>query len=408
MAIVKLFELGRIHKSKLRAGKLRLCGAVFDADADRFYRLDYHPIKDCLLVLSGDETAYLQAEYLMKRDPETYKDSVYINTVESDLNTSRAAARLGFKPQLSPVGDKWVLLRIALLIIEIRLKGFKGRKAVALKKRLARLKQSEALDVSALQKLEAQIDQACIGNHGFRNFPFAVGSEETGHNITLGWMDGGCPLPVFCGNGLKSALNTFAASQFLLADKSVSKYYAKLERPFSPGFKGTRYAYHIHQEKFCNGSTVWNQVRRCILQAGHEHGYRGRVIPFREDRDMLYISLASSKGSEAGVFVRNSGTENKISVNLRGARGDASALKAIGEQAVRILFAALKDKKNHHYKVERDLLSRLAVQPLKETQVPGSAQRVLMEMVKQKLVHPSAGGWRLTPLGTWYITQVME
>jgi phosphomannomutase len=407
-AILKLFELGRKHKSKLRSGKLRLCGAVFDADADRFYRLDYHPDKDCLLVLSGDETAYLQAEYLMKRDPEKYKGTVYINTVESDLNTSRAVARLGFKPQLSPVGDKWVLLRIALLIIETRLRGFKGAKAAALKKRLARLKQSDALDVSALQKLETDIDQAHIGDGGIRDLPFAVGSEETGHNITLGWMDGGYPLPVFCGNGLKSALNTFAASQFLLADKPVEKYYARLERPFVPGFKGTCYAYHICQEKFSNGSAVWNRVRKCIVQAGKTSGYRGRVIPFREDKDMLYISLTSSKGSQAGVFVRNSGTENKISVNLRGAKSDTSALKTIGEQAVRILFATLKDQKSHHYKVERDLLSRMAVRPLKETQVTGSAQQVLREMAKQKLVRPSARGWRLTSLGTWYITNALK
>jgi phosphomannomutase len=409
-AIVKLFELGRKHNSALRSGKIRLSGAVFDADGDRFYRLDYHPDKDCLLVLSGDETAYLQAEYLMKRDPAKYKDTVYINTVESDLNTSRAVARLGFKPQLSPVGDKWVLLRIALLIIETRLKGFKGSKAAVLKKRLARLKQSDALDVSALQKLETQIDQARIGDGGFRDLPFAVGSEETGHNITLGWMDGGQEygLPVFCGNGLKSALNTFAASQFLLRGKPVAKYYARLERPFVPGFKGTRYAYYIHQEKFANGSAVWQRVRKCILKAGHERGYRGRVIPFREDKDMLYISLVSPKGTQAGVFVRNSGTENKISVNLRGAKGDASALKAIGEQAVRILFAALKNQDSHHYKIELDLLSRIAAQPLKETQVTGSAQRVLMEMARQKLVQPSAKGWRLTPLGSWYITSAPE
>jgi phosphoglucosamine mutase len=407
-AILKLFELGRKHKSALRSGKLCLSGAVFDADGDRFYRLDYHPQKDCLLVLSGDETAYLQAEYLMKRDPEKYKGTVYINTVESDLNTSGAVARLGFKPQLSPVGDKWVLLRIALLIIETRLKGFKGAKAAVLKKRLARLKQSHALDVSALQKLEEQIDQARIGNHGFRDFPFAVGSEETGHNITLGWMDGGEPLPVFCGNGLKSALNTFAASQFLLANKPVAKYYAKLERPFAPGFKGTRYAYYIHQEKFSNGSAVWQRVRQCISQAGKKSGYRGRVIPFPEDPDMLYISLASPKGNQAGVFVRNSGTENKISVNLRGAKGDAPALKAIGEQAVRILFKTLKDRKNPHFKVEMDLLSRIAAQPLKEAQVTGSAQQVLREMAKQKLIKPSAKGWRLTPLGTWYITSAPE
>ncbi len=407
-AIRKLFELGRQHKSKLRSGKLRLCGAVFDADADRFYRLDYHPFKDCLLVLSGDETAYLQAEYLMKCDPGRYQGAVYINTVESDLNTSQAVERLGFKPQLSPVGDKWVLLRIALLVIETRLKGFKGRKAVALRKRLARLKQSDALDVSALHKLEAQIDRARIGDHGYRDLPFAVGSEETGHNITLGWMNGGEAVPVFCGNGLKSALNTFAASQYLLDGKPAAKYYAKLEKPFAPGFKGTRYVYHIHQEKFSNGSLVWNRVRQNIVQAGKKNGYRCRVTPFREDKDMLYISMDSPKGSQAGVFVRNSGTENKISVNLRGSRGDATALKAIGEQAARILFTMLKDHKNHHYKVEWDLLSRMAVGPLKETQVAGSDQRVLMEMVKQKLVQPSARGWRLTELGTWYITSASK
>ena len=409
-AILKLFELGRQHKSQLRSGKLRLSGAVFDADGDRFYRLDYHPNKDCLLVSSGDETAYLQAEYLMKRDPEKYKGTVYINTVESDLNTSRAVERLGFKPQLSPVGDKWVLLRIALLIIETRLKGFKGAKAATLKKRLARLKQSESLDVSALQKLETQIDQARIGDGGFKDLPFAVGSEETGHNITLGWMDGGQEygIPVFCGNGLKSALNTFAASQFLLRGKPVAKYYARLEKPFAPGFKGTRYVYYIHQEKFSNGSAVWQRVRKCILKAGRERGYRGRVIPFREDKDMLYISLMSPKGAQAGVFVRNSGTENKISVNLRGAKGDASVLKTIGEQAVRILFATLKNQDNHHYKVELDLLSRIAAQPLPETQVTGSAQRVLMEMAKQKLVQLSVKGWRLTPLGSWYITSAPE
>ena len=123
---------------------------------------------------------------------------------------------------------------------------------------------------------------------------------------------------------------------------------------------------------------------------------------------MLYISLASPKGNQAGVFVRNSGTENKISVNLRGAKSDAASLKAIGEQAVRVLFTTLKNQDIHHYKIELDLLSRIAAQPLNEKQVTGSAKRVLMEMAKQKLVQPSAGGWRLTPLGTWYITSAPE
>lgn len=410
-ALLKLFDLGRQHKRELRAGKLRLSGAVFDADGDRFYRLDYHPQKDCLLILSGDETAYLQAEYLMKCDPEKYHGTATINTVESDLNTSRAVARLGFKPQLSPVGDKWISLRIALLIIETRIKGLKGNPAAVLKKRLARLKKSAVLDASALQILEAQIDKVRPDHSGWRDLPFAVGSEETGHNITLGWMESaeGERVPVFFGNGLKSALNTFAASQFLFGGLAVPRYYARLERPFTPGFKRTRYVYTIHQEQFYNGSAVWNRVRQSILKAGRERGYRGRVTPFREDKDMLYISLASPKGNQAGIFVRNSGTENKISVNLRGAKNDAASLKAISEQAVRILFATLKNEDSPHYPVELDLLSRIAAQPLMESQVGGAtSQKILMELAKQQLVQPSSQGWRLTPLGTWYINSAPE
>ena len=46
---------------------------------------------------------------------------------------------------------------------------------------------------------------------------------------------------------------------------------------------------------------------------------------------MLYIALGSKKSENAAVFVRNSGTENKIGVNLRGPMESASKLKSIGE-----------------------------------------------------------------------------
>ena len=410
-AILKLFELAGKYKRKLKSGALRLSGAVFDGDGDRFYRLEYHPEKDCLIVLSGDETAFLQAQFLMKREPATCRGAAYINTVESDLNASRAAEQLGFRPQLAPVGDKWILLRIALLIIETRIKKIKGSKAKALKAKLAQLKQAGALDVSALRDLEHDIDRTHAGDLDYRRVPFAVGSEETGHNITLGWMNGGtCENhPVFFGNGLKSALNTYAATQFLYGGKPVAQYCARLERPFPPGFKGTRYVYYIHQDRFHNGSPVWRRVRRCLVGAARQRGYRARVIPFREDKDMLYLSLENEKGGRAGVFVRNSGTENKISVNLRGAKSDAAALKAIGEEVVRILFAALKNDENHLYKVELDLLSRIAATPLSESKVADATeQRVLMEMAKQKLVHPTEQGWRLTALGSWYIKSAPE
>ncbi|NIQ02654.1 MAG: hypothetical protein GWM98_21695, partial [Nitrospinaceae bacterium] len=285
-AIARLFELSLKLKKELRAGKLRLCGAVFDADGDRFYRLDYHPQKDRLLVLSGDETAYLQARFLVRQYPRWFLGTPYFNTVESDLNTATAVEKLGLRARLAPVGDKWILLRIALAGIEARLRQLPGTKSAALRKRLKKLQTAGAFHLSALQTLDAAVARLETKQPfplGEPSLPaFAVGSEETGHNITLGWMTGqdGSSIPVFCGNGLKSALNTFSATQTLLGGQPVKKYYAQLERPFPAGFKGTLYAYYIHQEKFGNGSAVWNRVRRCLAREGRQRGYRCRVVPF--------------------------------------------------------------------------------------------------------------------------------
>ena len=61
-----------------------------------------------------------------------------------------------------------------------------------------------------------------------------------------------------------------------------------------------------------------------------------RIFP--EDSDMLYIEFS---GGSAGIFVRNSGTEDKISINLRGSKSDASNLRQMGLEAIKILFTTL-------------------------------------------------------------------
>ena len=51
LAITKLFELGYKHRTSVAKGNQRICGAVFDADGDRFYRLDYDASRDALIVM---------------------------------------------------------------------------------------------------------------------------------------------------------------------------------------------------------------------------------------------------------------------------------------------------------------------------------------------------------------------
>lgn len=424
-AVLKLFALGRKLKSKILAGEKRLAGAVFDGDGDRFYRLEYDPFKDALLVLSGDETAFLQAMYLLRHDPKRYKNTLYVNTVESDLNAAVAAKHLGLKPKLAAVGDKWILLQTAFMIVESKIKALKKSSKrelpAPLKHQWDAISKNGTLNVDTFQKIESQINDLekkypeAQAIDPARLLPFAVGSEETGHNITPGWLDldNGSRMPVFFGNGLKSALNTFAATEYLFKKKSARAYFAAIHKPFKPGFKETLYVYYIKKELFHNDSAIWKKVKKSVLDDARAIGFKGRIVKFPEDPDMLYISLtpANEKNPTAGVFVRNSGTENKISVNLRGDKKAARQLKTLGENAIRLLLGALKDTEDHYYKLELDVLSQVATNTLPEDRLileKHSRTRLLAEMGKQKLIELTAKGYRLTTRGKWYIRSSSE
>ncbi|MBC8284166.1 MAG: hypothetical protein H8E32_10150 [Nitrospinae bacterium] len=404
-AIKKVFELGRKNKASLLKGKMRVVGAIFDADADRFFMLEYDPFKGLLWVLSGDETAILQTHYLSSRFSKEYKNSLYINTVESDLNAALAAEKMGLKPELTAVGDKWILLKVLLKQLEKKSQDpdFSEQKRRVFKREMTKLKKTGITSISSLQKLDGILGK----NKGTRKENIkpvlSVGSEETGHNITESKFtcSDGETVSIFSGNGLKSALNTLVATQHLAG--SPKKYYAKVSRPFTPGFKGTLYVYYIHQNLFFKGSKVWQEVKQTLMKAAKERGYQASIRIFPEDPDMLYISMSAGK---AGIFVRNSGTENKISINLRGSKSDASNLKQMGLEAVKILFTTLKNCDHHFYKLELEVLSQIALRTLKEKDLKiekHSKTRLISEMQKQGIIEMNTHGFRLTALGKWYV-----
>ena len=399
-AIVKLFEIGRANQRPAKSGEKRIAAAVFDADGDRFFRLEYDPFQDILWVLSGDETAILQARHMVSLG----KRGLYINTVESDLNASTAAESMGLSPLLTAVGDKWILLKIRLALLEQKLlaANLAPKKRTAFKNQIKPLQKDGVTSVNTLMDLDTSIPENPAKNNAE---VLAVGSEETGHNITTGTLTlpNKKKISVYSGNGLKSALNTFAATEQLATTLSPKRYIQSIRQPFSPGFKSTLYTYYICQDLFYKDSPVWKKVKRLLLQTAKQNGYTGKTRNFADDPDMLYISLAEGK---AGIFVRNSGTENKISVNLRGRKSDASKLKKIGLEILKLLFALLKDRDNALYKMELYALSQIASQPVTDEKLEIKNQyksRLIDEMRKQNLIQSSPEGNQLTPLGKWYI-----
>lgn len=404
-AILKLFEVGRKYKAPLKKGDMRAVGTIFDADADRFFMLEYDPFKDLLWVLSGDETAILQAQHLSTRFPEKYKGSLYINTVESDLNAAMAAEKMGLKPELTAVGDKWILLKILLKQLEQQSKDpdISKSKRQAFLREAKKLKKTGITSIVSLQGLKEMIDAKKGAAQKNMKPVLAVGSEETGHNITESIFYGpdGKAVSIYSGNGLKSALNTLVATEHLVL--SPKEFYAKVSRPFNPGYKGTLYVYYINQELFFKGSMVWKKVKQTLIRSAKKRNYRVATRIFPEDPDMLYISLS---GGKAGIFVRNSGTENKISINLRGAKSDASNLRQMGQEAIKILFSTLKNCDHHFYKLELNALSQIASKTLNEKDLKiekYSKTRLVTEMQKQGIIEMRPQGFHLTPLGKWYV-----
>ncbi len=312
--------------------------AIFDADGDRFYRLDYDREGDRILVLSGDETAFHQARVLSPRPPSP----LYVNTVESDLNAARAAQELGYEPVLTGVGDKWVLKQAAENPVR-----------------------------------------------------YGIGSEETGHNISRGFLTtrGGNDVEVFLGNGLKSALNTFVATRGLSAREAA--------RPFPRGLKKTFYVYYTKKELLRQGAEVFRGVEDVIRRACG----LGAVVaqPRPEEPDMLYLAVRGPDGRQrAGIFVRNSGTEEKTGVSVRGTLEDSEELVRAGEEAIVYLARALKDREHAMARAERAILEALRAGPVASPLVPEGVhrERLLEELAnKEKVIRATPAGYELTPLG---------
>jgi len=421
LAVTKLLDLGQKNRTLVAKGDKKICGAVFDADGDRFYRLDYDARRDALIVMSGDEAAFFQAKHLITSNPKRYKGTRYINTVESDFNTSVAAKKMGFLPVLTPVGDKWILLKIALLTAEKKIRSAKKSKerkvlAPSILEKWKNLQNKDYLNVLKVEELESELNQFLKIKKGEgrvantdKNNLFSIGSEETGHCITEGYLtlENEIQVPVFFGNGVKSAINTFVATQILLGSKSTRAHFSNLSHPFRPGYKQTLYVYYINKKLFHKNSQLWNQVKISIYQEARSKVFNPRLTSFRAESDMLYIVLNSKKGERAAVFVRNSGTENKIGVNLRGPMKSAAKLKYIGEKCIKVILSSMKDFENHLCKLEEDILTQLIHGSVSNTKLKfkkPAGERVLSEMEKQGLIQLTNNNYALTTLGKWYLS----
>ena len=121
---------------------------------------------------------------------------------------------------------------------------------------------------------------------------------------------------------------------------------------------------------------------------------------------MLYLAVDAEDGTQrAGIFVRNSGTEEKTGVNVRGSMEDKDALIDIGEAALLFLSARMKDHGHAMARAERAILEALGNGPVEADAlpIPGEVhrERLLMELEhKERVIGAVNGAYERTERGT--------
>ena len=277
-------------------------GIVLDGDGDRCYLLAYNQIRNAVYVVNGDKLSYTLAKYLQKTLPN--KDSqVFVNTVESDLMAGLAVATdLKIKTKLACVGDKWV--------------------------------------VKAVRKNEVLL----------------VGAEESGHIIISQKVKG---KTVYCGNGLLTGLATLALIRYY--DVPVREVCS----PFDEGSRKTYYTYLSDKKLFQRGSAVFFADRDMLIKEFNrlkrKYEFQGKMEEriFEDDIDMLYLSVAEGNSQAGAVFVRNSGTETKTSVNFRCREALLPMFDELARHIAVYHRQVLKDKHNPDVLAEQKVLEML-------------------------------------------------
>jgi phosphoglucosamine mutase len=406
-ALAKTAELARTRSHELEPGGKVLAATVFDSDGDRFFLLLYRPSQESIAVLSGDECAILQGQFLRKRYGGKITGSGFLNTVESDLGVSDAAAGLGLAPVLKPVGDKWILLDATCRLLKYAGRTAPGEVRGRFRETAESIDAGEPASAASisglLEEAAPYFPSACENDSPGLALRFAVGCEETGHAITFGSLEAPHGLiPFAAGNGLKSALNTLAAVADIAEDAPKIKTALKIiADPFKRGIKANRYVYFTQKEKLFCGAEFAAELKKRLMSALTDAAPSLVIKPvhFPEEPEMIYLAGYEGERQVTAAFARNSGTEDKSCLYLRAVAGYEETAEAVINGVYPWFYAGLKDGRKQRATQELEVLHMLAAGHA--VRFPEDVRQE-MEMIlidKEGLLERENLNLKLTPLG---------
>jgi len=376
---------------------------IFDGDGDRCFILVADSSRQGIHILSGDALMLL-----ISSDSESKSQNKYIfNTIESDLEASSRILGKKFNLRQCAVGDKWLLLEAfdsRIKTLKEHLQKFSGAKKDLIddiQKTLVQMKKLGRPSAFELTRLWRNLIKE-IPEANQLSTDFFLGSEESGHVI----------LPVthnkelvFLGNG---PLVAFKATEILYKRWLLNpeEFFKNIEALQPQGTRVTLPIYYVVKEKLLEPR--FRDELCQIIQESAGNLYPEFIqdwINLPEDNELLMLQLKDKNTLKIAIFIRNSGTEDKLSLYIQGNGISDAALNELSREIYWHLLCHCKNRNSNWYQSEAQIM----VEILKESTViswpenPVTKSRLLHEMRnKQKFITGGSENLELTEMGRRY------
>jgi len=192
-------------------------------------------------------------------------------------------------------------------------------------------------------------------------------------------------MTLLTGNGLLTSLMLLNAIKEL--DLSIEKTFL----PFKPGISETFYVFFIDKSRFYKGSIVWTknielinyEISRLIDNRRLSSDTK-LVIEEKEDPNVLYMNIVDANEVHGCIFVRNSGTEDKIATYTLGKQEMIDVLYKIGEKLRKSHSLLMKDKDKLEFKYENLIKTILKKQTeIKVQELKGAMEQTLEHSINE-------------------------
>ncbi|RMF95494.1 MAG: hypothetical protein D6734_05435, partial [Candidatus Schekmanbacteria bacterium] len=199
-----------------------------------------------------------------------------------------------------------------------------------------------------------------------RKIDLGIAYEASGHIITVGFLNrnDGALLPVFTGNGMKSALNSLAADIFFLNKFGKKKRDNLLRKPFNESYKKSFYVYYSDRKKFAEDEKLRRNLKKDIKYAVYEifgNKFLIREEKKKEETELLYLNIFDEeKNYCATVYIRNSGTEEKTQVTVKSLKNYSKKIEKVGKKITNLLRLKIKNEANPFAKIQKKILRMLS------------------------------------------------